>query len=125
MLDESAAEKLRQLARNDQFAVRNEFIFKPPSFIQTSSKRILNDERDKPLLYLLINILCITVPSAILLFSLAPRSHLAGILHVALNYALFLQRFMLTLHFTEHRRLFRKNTYFSFSIVQSFFYPYI
>ncbi|KAG2450768.1 hypothetical protein HYH02_004605 [Chlamydomonas schloesseri] len=36
------------------------------------------------------------------------RSHWVGVAYLALNYALFLQRYMLTLHVTEHRSLFQK-----------------
>jgi hypothetical protein len=31
-----------------------------------------------------------------------------GFVYFLINYALFLQRFMLTLHVTEHRRLFKR-----------------
>ena len=91
---------------------------------------MLNDARDEPCLLLLLNVaspqppraslasaplggaatpplqVCLVVPAAAALFA-APPSHALGFLYLAATYALFLQRFMLTLHFTEHRRLFR------------------
>lgn len=51
--------------------------------------------------------LFLVLPSAVLLFLSAP-SHWVGAAYFVATYALFLQRFMLTLHFTEHRRLFKK-----------------
>ncbi|KXZ50920.1 hypothetical protein GPECTOR_14g167 [Gonium pectorale] len=68
---------------------------------------LLHDPRDEPVLHLLFNQLLLVVPAALLLF-LYCRSHWVGATYMLLNYVLFLQRFMLTLHYTEHRVLFKK-----------------
>ncbi|KAK9820238.1 hypothetical protein WJX72_007814 [[Myrmecia] bisecta] len=48
----------------------------------------------------------VIIPAAVALFCARPSSIL-GALYLALNYGLFLQRFLLALHFSEHRRLFQ------------------
>jgi hypothetical protein len=87
--------------------VRQEYLFKPPARLSTALLNMLDDPRDAPVMYLLCNQLCMVIPSVCMLFIL-PSSHLVGVMYFAANYAVFLQRFMLMLHFTEHRRLFRK-----------------
>lgn len=74
----------------------------------TRCPALLQDPRDAPLAFLILNILCTTVPAAALLFWLRPASNLPGLVYFAANYALYLQRFMLMLHFSEHRRLFKR-----------------
>ncbi|EFJ49187.1 hypothetical protein VOLCADRAFT_120780 [Volvox carteri f. nagariensis] len=68
---------------------------------------MLLDPRDEPIVHLLCNQLQLVIPSVVLLFAFN-RSHWLGMLYLAFNYGLFLQRFMLTLHFTEHRSLFKQ-----------------
>ena len=94
-------------ANADARATRHEYLFTPPKRLREPLLSCLSDARDAPILFLFINVAVITVPSAIALFMLRP-SHLLGALHLAVNYGLFLQRFMLALHFSEHRRLFRR-----------------
>ena len=97
-------------ANADARATRHEYIFAPPTRLREPLLNCLSDARDAPILFLFINVAVTTVPSAIALFILRP-SHLLGALHLAVNYGLFLQRFMLALHFSEHRRLFRRGKY--------------
>jgi hypothetical protein len=95
------------LAREDLQCPRAEYLFKLPSAVVRPLLSLLVDARDEPILHLLCNQLLLVIPAVVLLFSFA-RSHWWGVLYIALNYALFLQRYMLTLHFTEHRQLFRR-----------------
>ena len=107
VLDEEGSAAVCRAAASDLSASRNEFLFPLPTFLQKQFTPLLSSARDLPILYLFFNIWTISVPAALSLFILAPSSHLAGVLYFALNYALFLQRFMLALHYSEHRRLFR------------------
>lgn len=107
VLDAEGADAVRKAAASDLCASRNEFLFPLPSFLQKQVIPWLSSPRDLPILYLFYNICIVTLPAALALYILAPSSHLAGAVYFALNYALFLQRFMLALHYSEHRRLFR------------------
>lgn len=108
LLDADGAAHARAAAAADADARRREPLFAPPALLDKQLHQLLADARDAPILHLLLNILLITLPSAAVLFALRPASNLPGALYLAANYALFLQRFMLTLHFSQHRRLFRK-----------------
>lgn len=73
---------------------------------------MLADPRDEPLLYLLLNVLSTTVPAAGAVFWLTtavsrPFNHIIGAVYLAVNYCTFLQRFLLGLHCSAHRPLFR------------------
>jgi len=67
---------------------------------------LLVDDRDTPLLYLLMNVCVFVLPAAVALFCL-PASHALGGVYLAATIALFFQRFILALHYSEHRGLFR------------------
>jgi len=73
---------------------------------------MINDERDKIMVYLILNILISVVPLGIAVFLVNPFSHLLAIFYLALNYGLFLQRFILMLHFSEHKKLFKNKEYY-------------
>ena len=88
----------------DASAARKEFAFRVPAFERWLAPRLC-DQRDLPVLSVLINVFFVTCPSALVVFSLT--SHLTGLCHLTLNYVLLLQRFLVALlHVTEHRRLF-------------------
>ncbi len=95
----------------DLSAKRSEYIFKPPEWARCTIDCLLNDPRDGPVAYLFLNILALAVPAAATLF-LVPPSHILGAVYLAINYALFITRFLVALlHVTEHRRLFKPGTY--------------
>ncbi|GFR48554.1 hypothetical protein Agub_g10453 [Astrephomene gubernaculifera] len=96
-----------ELARRDTESPRAEYLLRLPSRVAKPLCALLQDPRDEPILHLLCNQLLLVVPAATLLFT-CTQSHWLGALYLALNYALFLQRYMLTLHFTEHRGLFKR-----------------
>ncbi len=108
LLDSEESERIKAAAAADIAAPRGEFLFKPPSALVAALCGLLQDKRDAPILYLLFNICCTTIPAAAWLFWLRPTSNLPGLVYMVANYVLFLQRFMLMLHFSEHRRLFKK-----------------
>lgn len=99
------AQRLCKAATRDLLADRHEYVFKPPGAGPLTS--LLSDPRDAPILYLFINVATLSVPCAAALFVWAPTSHAWGAAYFAATYALFLQRFMLALHYSEHRRLFK------------------
>ncbi|PNH03607.1 Pumilio 3 [Tetrabaena socialis] len=94
-------------ARQDMRSPRCEYLFRIPAALARPLCALLHDPRDEPILHLLCNQLLLVVPAVVLLFSVR-ANHWLGALYLALNYALFLQRFMLTLHVTEHRQLFKR-----------------
>ena len=88
----------------DQSAERREYAFCTPWLAGRLASR-LRDARDRPILELYCNILLCTLPSAVLVF--AQPGHWTGAAHLALNYLLFLERYLVALlHVTEHRTLF-------------------
>ena len=100
-------QSVRSLVQQDVEARRAEYLFQAPRPIRGALLRLLRDPRDEPLMHLLFNVVLLAATPAACLFAFGVRSHLVGLAYLLVNYALFLQRFMLTLHFSEHRKLFR------------------
>lgn len=101
----------RTAALTDLRADRREFIFPAPAWARCTILRLLNDPRDEPVAYLFLNVLTLAVPAAILVYVLPP-SHALGALYLAVNYIVFITRFLVALlHVTEHRRLFKSGEY--------------
>lgn len=99
-------ENVEAAVRKDLTADRNEFAFRMPP-VERWLGHAVCDQRDIPVLRVWLNIMTITVPSAVTVYATA--SHLWGLAYLILNYALFLQRFLVALlHVSEHRRLFKK-----------------
>ncbi|GLI64976.1 hypothetical protein VaNZ11_008384 [Volvox africanus] len=101
------AYQAEKLAQKDLDSARAEYLFKLPDPFIKPLCGMLTDVRDEPILHLICNQLILVVPSVFILF-LYYQSHLLGLVYLALNYGLFLQRYMLTLHSTEHRPLFKQ-----------------
>ena len=104
----SGAELLavQSAAEADILGRRCEYLFRVP-VLSGRAERWLRDRRDLPILHLYLDVLLCTLPSAAAVFWW--HSHALGLLHVAVNYGLFLERFLVALlHVTEHRRLFRR-----------------
>lgn len=103
----SVVEIIEAAVQKDLKAKRREYLFSPPSWLQRHFLPALQDSRDEPVAMLLMNILLVTLPSAVLLL-LGPQKHWLGLIHVAVNYILLFPRFVVALlHVTEHRRLFK------------------
>lgn len=95
------------LAHKDLHARRGEYLFPLPRPILQTLLPLLQDPRDEPCLILVANIILTSLPAAAALFLFGCHQHWIGLIYVLANYALYMQRFMLTLHFSEHRRLFK------------------
>lgn len=68
----------------------------------------LNDPaRDAPAAHLMANCMVTALPCACGLFISQCNSHWIGAAYLIVNYVLYLQRFMLTIHMSEHRKLFK------------------
>eukprot|EP00898_Chlorokybus_atmophyticus_P001272 jgi/Chlat1/2145/Chrsp17S02722 len=70
-----------------------------------------NSTPPQVMLHLLLNICLVTVSSALALYFLLPASHVLGAAHLSATLGLFLQRFILWLHYSEHRRTFTGKGY--------------
>jgi len=105
-------EKLKPAERTDLNDTRNEYLFRTP-LLADVLEPMLKDERDKPMLYLLLNIAQISFTSAFFVYYVniqgwsAWARHLCGVAHVVTLLVLFLERFMLMMHFSSHRTIFR------------------
>lgn len=84
---------------------RREYLFRLGPALEAALTRRLRDPRDLALALLLTNICLTTLPGAVLV--LLTRSHIVGALYCALNSALYLEPFLLALHFGTHRPVFR------------------
>src|SRR5438309_509097 len=78
------------------------------NFLESILLRFLNDKRDLPFIYLSLKITGIIVPFALYLF-LGKNVHWAMyLIYLALIFIFFLGPFILMLHNTCHRKLFKK-----------------
>jgi len=89
----------------DLTAARNEALWPPPPWLDTRLRRLLADPRDAPLLHVLLNAAVLLPPAALAV--LVTQRHAAGCAYLALSYGVLAQRFLLALHYSQHRRLFR------------------
>lgn len=100
--------RAKAAAQRDANAQRLEALLPWPKALQSwCISHVLRDPRDLPLLQLLCNVAIVPFPTAALLYAL-PTSHILGAAWFALCYACFLQRFLLALHYSEHRPIFAK-----------------
>merc|ERR1712166_141203 len=111
-------EKIKKDVAFDTTSPRRESMFKLPAFIHNIVDPELSDKRDAIMLDLLFNITCVVLPSAAFQF-LMPASLKAwttwlGVLHLFTVNFFFTQRFILMLHYSEHRRMFRAGSKFEF-----------
>ena len=82
----------KTLAESDIKGQREEYIFPLPSFLDPLIERLINDPRDKIMVYLSVNIATIVLGGAISLFFLPP-SNLYGAVYLTAAFVLFLQRY--------------------------------
>lgn len=106
-LQKGYREVIKGHVEKDINAKRNEYLFAPPGVLNRPLKALMNDQRDAEIMYLLFNIVALTIPGAIALF-LLPASHLLGALFLVPNQVYFLPRFILGMHYSAHRSLFDK-----------------
>ena len=91
----------------DITGVRREAFWRLPKGLEdVCVKTFLKDPRDAIMLSLILNILFTIVPLSILLF-LYP-SHWLGATTLAFKFFMWIQRFILMMHYAEHRQLFKQ-----------------
>lgn len=98
-------------ASADLAADRKEFYFKPPSWLEARLHASLQDQRDLPILYVIYNIFLTVFPAAIALYAYPAWTKALGPAYLAGSYGLFLERYLLALHYSQHRRLFKAGDY--------------
>eukprot|EP00802_Teleaulax_amphioxeia_P013124 Tamp_13172.p1 GENE.Tamp_13172~~Tamp_13172.p1 ORF type:complete len:390 (+),score=114.23 Tamp_13172:56-1171(+) len=89
--------------QHDLTAKRNEWHVTPPGPLNALMKSLIKEERDLPIAYLLLNVMCMTLPAAAAVFYVG--SNWLGLAYMLSNILLFQERFTLALHFSSHRRL--------------------
>lgn len=111
--DSEKVQVLSQIVNSDLTAERNEYHFRTP-FLVTAMEPLLKDPRDVPMLCLALNILQVAIPGLSIVYGvnlfypewpLWLRS-LIGLGYLVSMLALFLERFILMLHFASHRAIF-------------------
>ena len=86
----------------DIHCVRKEAALRLPKVVEDFlASFLIEDKRDAVMLSLIFNICCTTVPLNVYLF-LHP-SHMLGAFTIAFTLYMFLQRFILMMHYAEHR----------------------
>lgn len=87
-------------------ANRHEAFIRLPAFLEDwAVKTFLQDPRDAIMVSLILNIVFSTVPLTIVLYMYP--SHWLGLAVWLFKLGMWLQRFILMMHYSEHRRLFK------------------
>ena len=94
-------------AHVDLSGQRNEFLFRMPKGLTKLCLPLLQDRRDLPILYLFFDVAVMVPPAALALYCLPAWSSILGPAYLAAIDVLFLERFLLALHYSQHRQLFR------------------
>lgn len=117
---------IKKEVKVDQTATRREAMFSAPGFVMDAIKPHLADKRDALMIDLIWNLTVLIVPSAVLQYNLPaflqPYPVAVGCAHLVLVYVFFIQRFILCLHYSEHKRLFKAS---SPLVVAHAYLPYI
>jgi len=79
-----------------------------PQFLESTFLNLINNKRDLPFIYLSLKITCIIVPFALFLFLNRDVHFAFYLIYLALIFIVFLGPFILMLHNTCHRKLFKK-----------------
>jgi len=110
-------QRVQDDVKYDTTSARKEYLFKMPGPLHKLLEPDLVDKRDSIMLDLLFNITVMVLPSAVFQFvlpaTLQPYRILFGLLHVALILGVFTQRFILCLHYSEHKRMFKPGSPFT------------
>lgn len=94
-------------AQKDLEATRREYYFELPPLLAARLQPGLQDQRDAAILLLFWNVSVTALPASIAVFLLPAWSHLLGPAYLLCSYVLFLERYLLALHYSEHRKLFK------------------
>jgi len=90
---------------------RKEYLFKLPQAIEDKIIPQLVNPKDIVMIRLIFNISVTIIPSAALLFWYRNPPVVLGVLHMFMILVLYLQRFVLTLHFASHKSLFNSHLF--------------
>ncbi|CAJ1419269.1 unnamed protein product [Effrenium voratum] len=107
--------KLKPAERTDLDGSRNEYLFRTP-ILSDKLQPLLKDPRDAPMLHLMLNIAELVVPGVIMVFAVNLLGmagwvrHFVGVTYILSVFGLFLERFMLMMHFSSHRTIFQNDT---------------
>jgi len=93
---------------------RQEFLFKLPGFVEDFVKPHLNNPADITTVRTFGNIFMLTIPFAVLYYTVLPASHLIGCAYLGIGFAPLATRFILAMHFATHRKMFNKNSPLAF-----------
>ena len=107
MVPDSVYSRAIAAAHEDLSGQRNEFLFKLPKGLEKLCLPLLQDERDLPILYLFFDVAVVVLPATLALYCLPAWSSILGPAYLAATDLLFLERFLLALHYSQHRQLFR------------------
>jgi fatty acid desaturase len=107
---------LDEISHTDLKAVRNEYHFRTPFLVDVLSP-LLKDQRDVPMLCLMLNIMEALLPGAILVYSICLWQppwpllvrNIVGLAYVVVILLGFQERFILMLHFSSHRSVFNND----------------
>jgi fatty acid desaturase len=105
---------------SEVYMPRGEYYFKPPAFVQRFLERTLNDTRDMEIAWLYWNIVTTQYPALIALFTVLPPSNILGAAYLVVFNVLYLQRFILAMHYSTHRRLFKRGAFPGSELVNRF-----
>lgn len=104
---------ITELQNQDLAGERQEFLFSTP-LLTPLATRLLKDERDVPMLNLMLNLVFFTVPGVCIVMWLGmdpSRSalvrHGAGLVYLVLMLVVFMERCILCLHFASHKGIFK------------------
>lgn len=102
---------LHEFENSDFTAARNEYHFRPP-IPDSVLLRLMRDERDLPSVYLQLNILMILVPAAgcvylAYIFASSTVAHAVGLAYFLLLATQFEERYILMLHYSAHRKVYK------------------
>jgi fatty acid desaturase len=98
---------MTEFVNKDLNAARWEYFFKPPKVLDEKLQTMIVDPRDIIILYLVFNIMVTVLPAALAMY-LLPLPGWVGVLYIVAVDVLFLGRFILALHYSSHRRLFKQ-----------------
>jgi hypothetical protein len=79
-----------------------------PTWLDRVALRFINDERDLPFVRLSLAMSAVLLPLAVYMYLPGRFQWWLGAIYLALNFGLFFDRYILMLHNTSHRALFRK-----------------
>ena len=97
--------RLSDLTLTDETAHRNEYHTTYFGLFDSCLKYVLRDERDLPLAYLQLNITTFLIPLGIVAVCL--NSFSLGVAYIAVMMIFFFERFVLMLHFSSHKKIYR------------------